>query len=216
MENNKINVGEKIEILLDKGKKNERFFSKIEAMQDDETFTISRPVNKRGFAHISKGQPINIIYFRKESAYAFDAEVNDMIESGKTITFIVSATSKKYKLQRRDYFRLPIMVTAMVSFEFQGENMTEIFDTVDISGGGLKIMSLRKMKMGSKVELFIRIRGIESEKITGTVVRCMHSAKVSELYDIGIQFTDIKFKVRQAIIRYVFRKQRELIRRGLK
>lgn len=208
-------IGEKIELFLDKTKKDERYLSKVEDIIDSVTFVITRPIGRRCFAHLIPGQTIEIVYFREDSAYCFDADVIECISSGQTMTAVVRAVSEKRKLQRRDYFRLSVMVPVTVGFWLHGKKVIKKYDTVDISGGGIRIQSSEKIEVGSKVELSIDICGIKDREITGSVVRCMLSEK-STLYNIGIKFDDISPRDRQTIIQFIFARQRELLKKGIK
>lgn len=220
MKEENLKPGERIELEVNEGEKADQYLSKVEEVIDENTFVITRPVANDTYTYLSVGQVIRVMYYRKEALYYFDAEVVDRIKSDENVSAKLNIISDRYKLQRRNYYRLNIMVpTVLTAFIASGgkvEKYTKKYDTIDISGGGLKINSERQMDTDTEIRLFVHISGIEHEEVTGKVVRSITSQKDSNLYEIAVEFTDISTNVRQAIIRYIFAKQRELIKRGFK
>lgn len=211
-----IHSGEKIELMIDSDSGYHRYFSRIEEVIDDKTFIITRPVGERNFAFLFEGQTLKVIYFREDSAYAFDAVVKEKMNQEEKLTATINAVSEIYKLQRRNYFRLAVMVPILLTFETGGKKVSKKLYTSDISGGGIRIASKDKIDEGTAVEIEVFIPGAEGQIIKGRIVRCMRSEKDLNLFDIGIEFTEINPRIRQVIVRYVFSKQRELISKGLK
>lgn len=208
-----IREGEKIQIEIDKGDDNSQYLSRIEEIVDDRTFVISRPVGSDDYTYLVQGQVLKVMYFRQEALYYFDAEVVERIKSDESVSARISAISDKYKLQRRNYYRLRIMVPLTILTE---EGKAKRIDTIDISGGGAKIVSRNLMEKHSKVYMKIEIPGVEDEIIKGRVVWSAPAQKDMKIFETAVEFVEISPAARQAIIRYIFAKQRELIKRGIK
>jgi len=209
-----LKAGEKIELLVDSMGKPGKYFSKIESIVNKNTFIITRPFGEEEYTYLSLGEVIKIVYFREDGAYYFDAKVIERIKSESSVSAIVTSLSDLYKLQRRNYFRLSIMVPIKIAFMDNLNRIVKHFDTIDISGGGARISSSTKFNAGMDIEVCAKIDGIEDSIIKGKIVRCTVSNKEDGLYETGIEFIDISVEARQAIIKYIFTRQRVLLKRG--
>ncbi|HBM80135.1 MAG TPA: hypothetical protein DD426_04750, partial [Clostridiaceae bacterium] len=102
------------------------------------------------------------------------------------------AVSKIKKLQRRDYFRLGITVPLKISYSVDGTDIKKETYTIDISGGGLKIGCDSRFDKGTGLEIQIEIPNLNDKKLKGRVIRCRPSLKNNKVYEIGIEFQDLK------------------------
>jgi len=215
-----VKPGEKIEIEIEEDSCTNQYLSKVEEVIDDNTFVIAKPMGEDYYTYLSLGQVIRVIYSRKDALYYFDAEVIERLKSQENISAKLTIISDKYKLQRRNYYRLEIMVPVTLVFEIKQQENTiktiKKIDTVDISGGGIKILSDNKMDMDTELDLLLSIPDIEYEPVKGRVIRSILVEGENPMYESAIEFIDIDPKVRQSIIRYIFSKQRELIKKGFK
>lgn len=216
--NDDLQAGEKIELLLkgnnDKG--TEVYLSKVEDVIDNETYAISRPVSGGKYTYLSLGQEIEVAYFREDAVFAFDARVIERIKYGAAVSAVIKVISERRKLQRRNYYRLGIMLPVMVEYKQEGGTVVKKLNTADISGGGIRLISPEHMNIGQEVTMSIGIPGVEGNLIKGRVIRSIHSERDKKRYDIGVEFLDIHPRIRQLIIEYIFAKQRELLKKGVK
>jgi c-di-GMP-binding flagellar brake protein YcgR len=136
MKQESIKAGEKIELLVDRRGNPERFFSKVESLVTDDTFIISRPIGDEQLMFLSLGEVIRIVYFREDGAYYFDAQVIERIKHQETVSARVVALSEKYKLQRRNYYRLNTMVPVVLTYFEDDLKIVKPFDTIDIAAEG--------------------------------------------------------------------------------
>jgi len=212
--------GEKIDLEINEGEKVGQYLSKVEDVINENTFVITRPISNEGYTYLSVGQVVRVMYYRMEALYYFDAEVIDRIKSNESVSAKLNIISDRYKLQRRNYYRLNIMVPVVLSASIASdkgiEKYTRKYDTVDISGGGLKIKCEIQLDINTEVDLSINIPGLEFEKIRGKVVRTQMIQKIPDIHEIAVEFTKISTNARQTIIKYIFAKQREIIKRGYK
>ncbi|TDT50593.1 c-di-GMP-binding flagellar brake protein YcgR [Fonticella tunisiensis] len=123
------------------------------------------------------------------------------------------------RVQRREYFRLPISMEAKYIILPEDNTYIDLQDvpsgylkrmkktlTVDLSGGGVKIISKHNPKKGQKIVLSIHIP--EELTIIGTVMRTEYS-QINRHYRIALKFESIEEKLRDKIIRFIFSKFRE-------
>ena len=218
--NNKENlkVGEKIELEINKGSESGQYLSKIEDIIDEKTFIITGPMGGEQLTYLSVGETVKVIYYRKDAMYYFEAEVKERIRNGKSLSAKLYAKTDRYKLQRRNYYRLGIMVPVKItipkSSEYNTEEIIKKFDTIDISGGGISILSNFTIQVGRMVKLSINTMGMEHEVIDGKVIRCIVSTYAINTFEIAIEFHEINPSIRQEIVQLIFSKQRELIKKG--
>jgi len=80
--------------------------------------------------------------------------------------------------------------------------------SVDISGGGLQLISTRKLVEGDHLVIVLRLEG--TKLLTqGVVVRSSKHKEGSQfIYRVGVKFIDLPEKVRERIVQYVFEQMR--------
>lgn len=135
------------------------------------------------------------------------------------------------KIQRRDYFRLPLVTDVIlkipIGFTIEKQvNKGKIIDveivnykqlsviTKDISGGGLRTLVGEPLELGQIMRIIIILEK-ERIEVEGEVVRCRIFDSAVKRYDCGIRFRDVEEKDRSKIIAFVFEKQRNLRKKGL-
>jgi c-di-GMP-binding flagellar brake protein YcgR len=208
--NNKENlmVGEKIELEISKGSEFGQYLSKVEDIIDDKTFIITRPMGKEQATYLNVGETVRVIYYRKDAMYYFDAEVKERMRDEKTLSAKMSIKTDKYKLQRRNYYRLGIMVPVTViipqSDEYNNDEIIKNFDTIDISGGGIRIQSNFRIQVGRIIKLSINAAGMEHEVIDAKVIRCIVSNNDINAFEIAIEFQEVSPSLRQQIVQLIF------------
>ncbi|SKA86489.1 c-di-GMP-binding flagellar brake protein YcgR, contains PilZNR and PilZ domains [Caloramator quimbayensis] len=123
------------------------------------------------------------------------------------------------RVQRREYFRLPIVMEAKFFPLPEGRFYMDLKDvpsgyfkklentiTVDISGGGIKIISKQNVKKDNYVLLSINIP--EEINVLCKVIRCDFD-NMNKNYKLALKFERIDERIRDNIIRFIFSKLRE-------
>ena len=135
------------------------------------------------------------------------------------------------KFQRREYYRLPCIINADI-IPINGEEVLEysqkhiipdkIYEDmqsgiiVDISGGGVRIMSDRRFSKNDYVFLRFSIEmniGVRELELMGVVVLSQESPNRSNYYDSRIEFKEITSEERDNIVKYIFEQQRKIQKR---
>jgi c-di-GMP-binding flagellar brake protein YcgR len=214
----KLSLLEKIEIEVSGKDKIETYYSRVEEIKDDSsTYLIMRPVSKGSYTYLFPGQELRVIFYRKDAKYFFDAIVLKGAKEVKGNFVEIGKVSDIQKLQRRDYFRLDIVVPVEVIIYDSDKNETKIrANTIDISGGGLKILSKYSLKESSNVDIKIQIPKINRKKIDAKVIRTIKSLNSEDMYETALEYGDIGINTRQEIISYIFSKQREILKKDIK
>lgn len=209
-----LEVGEKIKILLNDDGKDYEFVSKVEELIDEDNFVVSKPISADMYRRLPLEQVVEVELFREEGVYYFEAQAVEMIKNRATFSVMINILSDMHKLQRRNFYRLKTLVALKLSWKIDGNNMHMGCDAIDISGGGVKILSFKKIDVGTSLKMFMKIPGLEDKELSGKAVRCAHSTKNESAFEIGIEFTDMDSAVEELILKYIFKEQREMIRKA--
>ncbi|SEF47734.1 c-di-GMP-binding flagellar brake protein YcgR, contains PilZNR and PilZ domains [Caloramator fervidus] len=134
---------------------------------------------------------------------------------------IISLPDIVERVQRREYFRLPISMEVSYVTLPPGKKFLNLKDvpslyfeqlnkalTLDISGGGIKILAKEKAQVGSNVLLILNIP--EEVILLTTVVRVEEAE--NKFFRLALKYENIDEKTRDIIIRFIFNKMREQIK----
>lgn len=117
--------------------------------------------------------------------------------------------------QRREHVRLetaqPLLYGALSS---DGDKELQPGTTVDLSGGGVFFISKFSSELGQILVINLPLGG-EYVRCQGRVVRCAIEGAGGKSYGIGVKFIDMNEQNREKIVRFIFSKQREWMKKGL-
>lgn len=113
------------------------------------------------------------------------------------------------RMQRRDFFRLPINVK--ISLKKEGDPKIHLGETSDLSGNGLSIDLDTELEKDDIVIMDLPLTDdIYISEVYGKVSRITEGVLLP--YRYGIQFTDIDKDQREQIVSYIFQIQRMRIK----
>lgn len=123
------------------------------------------------------------------------------------------------KIQRRDFYRIPITMKVyyfILDDDTEYNKITDVpaecYDklastlSMDLSGGGVKIISPKRIDPGTN--LLIRIDIPENIYIIARAVRCEKNA-VYKNYKVSLRYDVISEPTRDRIVKFIFDKSRE-------
>ncbi|MDK2917408.1 MAG: hypothetical protein PWQ37_141 [Candidatus Petromonas sp.] len=211
-----VKAGNRIEIEIEEAGSSIRMKSDVIKVTGNNTIAVSSPIYKGKIYPISNGSKISIIFYKKNTGkFYFLGEVVKRDHKNNLSILYIKKISDIFRLQRRSYFRLSIVLNLNIDIVENGTVIKSIpAISKDISGGGLRIICKEKVKEGTLVSCNIPIDD-EQVKITGKIVRCEAIPDSINKHDIGIEFVSIDEKIRTKIISFIFDKQRKLIKKGL-
>ena len=213
-------VNSRIEIDVD----SEIYKSNIQDVSED-YISISIPVNNHKYMPLSKGEKVDVIYYEEKNVYKFNTVV-----VGRKIERILMIMLKKPEkvqiCQRRNFVRVPLILDVLCAiFPLEKDlyhlnDQVEVFKacSVDMSGGGMKIVVDVKMKDKLKYgDIIIVTIPMENDSLTlkGKIVRITSNKDETKL-TCGLSFIDIDKKSRERIIRVLFQIMRQHIKKGAK
>ncbi|MCT4564079.1 MAG: flagellar brake protein [Maledivibacter sp.] len=213
---NLLNIGDNIEIEIEKGSSFLKMKSDIVKVLNDSIISISAPIHKGTIYPISVGSNVTIV-FNKDSKgkFYFIGEIIDRKKKGNLTVLFVKKHSDIRHFQRRDFYRLSILLNINLEIIENGVTVKTVpAISKDISGGGLRIITKEKIQKHTAVKCIIYIDD-EAIEALGKIVRCDPMPDSILKYDVGVSFTSIDEKNRSKIISFVFDSQRKIIKKGL-
>lgn len=178
-------------------------------------------------------------YIENMGMYLFKGTMKDRIKYDNLPSVVINLASDIKKIQRRKFYRVNLMSHGNLIFEkhlseeeiaqmkqkmlskFKNEKdilIDEVihekipFDTLDLSGGGLRILIKESYELGEYLEGEFKISG-DWVKFKGEVTR--NEKKDDFRYEVGIKFLEIDANTQSKIVAYVFEIERNLIKKGL-
>lgn len=183
---------------------------------------IATPMQKSIVVTLSVGEHVEVSFGDDTCIYSFPTVILKRVSEPVPMLLIEEPDEKKIvRVQRRDFVR----VNAVVPIEFgivphdanDLLNMKlEKANTIDISGGGLKFLTEKKVREKDMLQINLSLNN--NHIITfGKVVRVIsyENELNNKLWAIGVQFTNIHESERDNIIRFVFDWQRQMRKKGL-
>ncbi len=188
---------------------------------DDGHFSLEMQYQKHFEEFLSRGTPVVCSFFIPNDArYRFETLlVKDTIESEPLQLEHCDAVSRE---QERQYFRLavslpveyaPVRVHNLEAFHMQSdpaqtdaETPRQWGRTLDLSGGGLALLSETALLLGTMLRLRFELDGTPFDVLGEVMVaREIEPGR----FKYGIEFAGIKEVDRDVIIQFVYRKERD-------
>ena len=123
------------------------------------------------------------------------------------------------KIQRREAYRVPIMLKAEASFQSEGMRERRVLtgSTLDLSAGGVRFAFAEPIADGTLIDTGIAIPGAPVQRCGARVVRWAERvvAGESSRFWVACEFVDPSESFRKELTRFVFDTQRDQLRKGL-
>ena len=191
----------------------EEYASKIVGIEENDIFLLETPIKQTQLVLLINGSVVNMIYMHENlGMYSVDLEVVEKIRDDNNIPLVrAKKVSDIRKIQRRNFFRL---LTSMdIAVRKINGVVVENTKTVDISGGGIRLLSKQDFEINDIVRLDFQLESKEFS-VDAKVVKIDYT-DVRGTKEVSLQFIDILEKDRNEIIRFIFDKQREGIKKGM-
>lgn len=211
-----IEVNDNIEIEIKKGYYKGQYQSRISDKNEDELYVLI-PYNEGNLVPIGLGVEIEILIASDSAAYKFKSKVINRIKEPIPQLVLERPVEEDFiKIQRRKYFRLEVKRNVYYrrvdkNWEPKDEEFTKS-STIDISGGGIKMVLNEDLPNNIFLELMLDIPAIEDVKIISETIR---KYELPDGKAVGIEFLDINYRSRDALMGWLFDYQRKLRKKGL-
>ncbi len=217
------------------------FVTRVEDITKD-SIVLGAPFDRERkiYVYLRSGTKIRVSFPKKDAIYQFNAKILDS-RTGRLPLVIISKPKELLRFQRREFVRLDdiirvsykIAVSEDMQVKYKLVDRAELKDialgteegeflngfTKNISGNGMLLVVKKDMaKIGNLLEISFQLPGREKVfNVVGEIVRIADEVKVDypDEIGVGVRFVKIDEKDRTEIIRYIFDKQREMIKKGL-
>lgn len=188
----------------------------VEEILDESTMRLFAPVQNGVQYPIKERQSFNLVaIFKYPTVDKYDILAcrckmisRQRIENISTIT--VSKTTVFKQIQRRNYFRLPLIKTIPV---MQNGIKYELLSK-DLSGNGVKGYISKKLDLNEEAILMLDIESKVLE-LRMKVLECAPDPEHSYRYEMRGNFANIKNTQSSQLLKYIFSKQSEAIRKQI-
>ncbi len=211
----KLEINLNIEIQVKRGPYKGDYQSRIADIEDD-YLKLLVPFRKGSLVPLSPGTEIAVFFSADTAAYKFSTEIQDRVSESVPLLVVDRPAEDDFvKIQRRKFFRLEVRKKIWyrpVDKELEPEDDYKESWTIDISGGGVKMVLEEELEKEQLLEVKLDIEAIEGVPIL---------AKIVNFYDIadgkacGMKFVDINPRTRDSLMGWLFDHQRKLRRKGL-
>lgn len=202
-----LQVGERLDLELD----TTSYKSIVHEIGNDNTVWLSPPTRKGVPVILRAQQVVNIIFYRPDGLYAFEAELMGRAVQEQLTFLVFQARGEPRKHQRRDCYRLQTSLEVSVALlEADKESnapMEFTTYTVDVSDGGMCIKSDYRISTGAMLDCELTLGMYETIYVRCLVVRASWVPGSIEYYLLGLQFLDITDKMRRRLSKYILKEQ---------
>ncbi len=211
-----LKIGDKLSIEFCKKDTNQAESNMLNAQLidiNDNCLYISSPIYRGKRYSLYEGQKITMFFYRKKGVYQFDAKIVKKIESN-IVTFALKLLGDVEKIQRRNYYRLPIVTDAILKKHKNDKILEFECVTKDLSGGGVKVVCKNEVEKSDNITIDIYLDEDQVITMDGEVIRITKDLD-NNLYEIGIKFKETNETGTDRIFSFIFEKQRLMRKKGL-
>ncbi|MBQ9983205.1 MAG: flagellar brake protein [Lachnospiraceae bacterium] len=232
---NKLSIGDKIELekietrlSVDPDKKPEKYNSQVLDEAPNDRIYAAMPIRGGTVVPLGVGQTFYATFFSNSGLLRCEVVVTGRYKKGGFFLVELEQKSSLQKVQRREFFRYECrkqiqyriiegeekeMIRAGNAFQAD-EHSLEWKDAImiDLSGGGIRMVSSASEEKGAFVELRFDIEINEEVEILyvyAELLRSERNQNNTSIYDHRIMFWKLDSGTREKIIRYIFEQQRK-------
>lgn len=211
-----LKIGQKIEVLQD----GITFVSKIQDINEN-FLLIDTPVAGNRYFIAHHGRVIEFYIPNEKDVTKCRAIILGKKRENNIEMLVLSLPEVIEKVQRREYFRLPITMEIKYSILPQDKRYFDLKDvpalyykqlhkglTIDISGGGIKILTKERATAGNNVLILLTIP--QEVMVLTSVIRTEEVDNKN--FKLALKYENIDEKTRDSIIKFIFDKMREQLK----
>ena len=210
-----LTVGQRMEFFLSNGE--EQYSSRIEDIMDDKLI-VAMPFDSKLRPIIpAKGETLYGRAIGKGCRYRLCTVFIDK-KAEPIPVWIITKPDMVEKMQSRSYHRVRKSLPVRVSLIDTDGTREEPFDThtVDLSGGGVRIVVPRRVAVGSHAALeFNNFADIGTLRVMCRIARCVDVGHDEHIYHAGAVFKDLPRLILNRLVKYIFSIEREELAKGL-
>lgn len=221
-----VKIGTKLELEVTDVFNNDKsyfYVSQLLDIKDDENIVIAAPISEARLAFVPNNSKLVVVLNHpKFSLIAFDGILVSKDTQDSIAVYNLKISGDFYKIQRRNNYRLEIMLDANY-YELQDNSPMSLLESDDIpftngftkniSGSGACVVSKKELDVGAHLILKIELPDGTEIKTRCVVIRSIKVDSInSKKYNTGVKFTAISKKYEDILIKFIFMKQKEILK----
>lgn len=236
-----LNIADEVDIMIFMSNNQSLTLSSfVYEVKNNEEIILSNPIHEGVLYPMEKSYTYYFRFFLENSGmYLFKGKMLERIKYDHLPSVVIRLESDVKRIQRRKFYRVNLMSKGHFLIEkrlsddeifqmkermikkYKNESnfiIDEIvydkfaFETIDISGGGLRIFTNHEFHEGEILVGELKISDAWV-KFKGELVRI--EKKDKNRYEVGIKFLELDANTQSKIVAYVFEVERNLIKKGL-
>ncbi|HBQ24773.1 MAG TPA: hypothetical protein DD791_00130 [Syntrophomonas sp.] len=211
-----LKINQLVEIELNEGDIAEYLPSRIEEIKEQYLY-ISMPMRKGSYIPMRIGQEIRIIMCYKKATVGFVTEVVGRRREPIPCLIINKPEHIVPVNQKREYVRLDISLPVQFRIIDEKDN-AEIKEgiTIDISAGGALFYTKTEVNIGQKMEIKMQLSPKNTFSCYAHAIRVFKKRELEKnTIQVAVEFDGIDEAHRDRIFKFIFKKQRERIKKGI-
>lgn len=211
-----IKINQLIEVSVDEENTAYRSLaSRIEGVSQ-ESFQISVPMHRGSILPVALGTRLVVFLIYRGDAYTFKTAVSGRLRDPIPLLSIKKPDSIQ-KIQRRFWVRMPVTLPVGFSTENpEGEYQEATGQSIDLSGGGMLLMTEMSLQPGQTLNLAFELPGGGAVICKSRVLRIFRDENTSKNgVKAAMEFFELSERSRDRIVKFIFDRQREWIKKGV-
>jgi c-di-GMP-binding flagellar brake protein YcgR len=208
-----LKVGQRVEVSILTDTEDNKYTSRIEDF-DSKNLIVAMPMVK-GYPIIPLARSgINVKLVLDQSSYRFTSVYIDK-KANPIPVWILSMPKEIDKVQLREFVRVETMLPLKVQVEDAEHNLLPPIPCSirDVSGGGIQLVMKQFVPPGTRVYVDAEIPEVGALQTYCEVVRSIEVKGPEKIFWSGTKFIDLSEAVRSKLIRFIFKRQRDLLRK---
>lgn len=195
---------------------------------DDTRIKITMPIEGGHVVAVSPNTKLDACFYTTKGLYHGRVVVVERMKEDNIHQMVVELQYELEKFQRRQYYRLSCTMDLqfrrmeeeeIVNFnqnkEVPDERELRLLNegvALDFSGGGVRFVSDERYQKDEYLYVKLRINYEDTHKVyvlVGKVVASSEGKNGRKKYESRVEFVDVSSKVREELIKYIFREERK-------
>jgi len=197
-----VKLGELFEIRIGETKVR----TKLQEILSDSEFTVLQPTQK-GIPVRAGDQDVTFTFYRANGCFSFGARMLGTYKNGDVNLCRVERVSEMERIQRRQCYRLPVVLDMTVCTEEDDNPRKYRGKTVNLSEKSVEFSCFSGFYENEELTVEIALSEAEAYASKAKVLRCAHPLSGSDPYVTVLAFTGQSEKDRRLLRRYIFRRQ---------
>lgn len=183
-----------------------RIHTKLQDFLEGQDFAVLQPTIKGAPLRASDGT-FEFSFFRPEGIYVFEAEMVRSYIKDNIRLCRFRQTSEIKKVQRRQYYRLPIVLDVVMIDETDKEQPKQYkCKTITLSENSVQLTCFTPLAIETPVCVKIPVSSREIIPMRGSVIKCLEPPGKTEPYEMVVLFAEAAM-FRPRLSRFIFTQQ---------